>query len=165
MFSFFEMLSKDFSRFRQIKREQIEKIIVFANIIIKIYYNELYKFINFFKKSLIYFRLYYEYKISKFNNYKLYNQRVGSFKILKKIGKLVYRLKFLLIMIIYSIVSIVQLEFKYFILNSYKRRDNVNLFFVIKIDGSNEKTNTKVYEIEIFFEKKIFRDTLYYLIK
>ena len=66
------------------KRKQIENFIIFVNVIIKIYYNNIHKFINVFKKNIIYLRLHHKYKILKFNNYKLHNQRVDSFKVLKK---------------------------------------------------------------------------------
>ena len=89
------------------KRKQIENFIIFINVMIKMYYNNVHKFINVFKRNMIYLRLHYEYKISRFNNHKLHNQRIDLFKILKKIKKLTYRLKFSSIMRIYSIISIV----------------------------------------------------------
>ena len=51
------------------KRKQTEKTLTFINIIIKIYYDNFHKFINFFKKIITYFRLHYEYKILKLINY------------------------------------------------------------------------------------------------
>ena len=62
--------------------------------------------ISLFKESKTYLRLHYNYKISELVNYKLYNQRVESFKILKKMSKLAYRLKLLSLMKIYSIIFI-----------------------------------------------------------
>ena len=62
--------------------------------------------INLLKESKTYLRLYYNYKIFKLVNYKLYNQRIESFKILEKINKLAYRLKFLSLMKIYSVIFI-----------------------------------------------------------
>ena len=159
---FTELLSKNFNRLQQIKREQIKKALTFINIIIKTYYNESHKPINIFKKNLTYLRLHYEYKISKFINHKLHNQRVDLFKIFEKVEKLIYRLKLSFVIIIYSIVFIAQLEFKYVISNSYKKRVNIDLSFIIKKNGND--SNMKIYEIEIFFKKKI-RNKSYYLIK
>ena len=147
------------------KREQAKKALAFVNIIIKIYYDNSHKFINFFKRIIIYFRLHYKYKISGLSNYKLHNQRADPFKILEKIEKLAYRLKFSSIIIIHSIVLIVQLKFGHSTSNSYEKRGNVDSFSMIKADGNNEKADTKVYEIEILFEKKISRGTPHYLIK
>ena len=105
-----ELSKKDFNRLRQLKREQVEEFIVFINIIIKIYYDESYMLISLLKESKTYLRLYYDYKISELVNYKLYNQRVESFKILEKVSKLAYRLKLLSLMKIHSVIFIAQLK-------------------------------------------------------
>ena len=44
---FTKLLSKNFNRLKQMKRKQIKKTLTFINIIIKIYYNNFHKFINF----------------------------------------------------------------------------------------------------------------------
>ena len=41
----------------------------------------------------------------------------------------------------------------------------MNLLLIIKKDDINLNSNFKFYEIETFFEKKIFRDKTHYLIK
>ena len=55
----------------------------------------------------MYLRLYYEYKIPRIKNYKLYNQRVDLFKILEKIKRLIYRLDLSPLMKIYSIILVI----------------------------------------------------------
>ena len=62
--------------------------------------------INLLKESKTYLRLYHNYKIFKLVNYKLYNQRVKSFKILEKVSKLAYRLKLLSLIKIHSVIFI-----------------------------------------------------------
>ena len=105
-----ELSKKDFNRLRQLKREQVKEFIVFVNIMVKIYYDESYMLISLLKESKTYLRLHHDYKISKLVNYKLYNQRVKSFKILEKMGKLAYRLKLSSLMKIHSMIFIAQLK-------------------------------------------------------
>ena len=116
-----ELLSKDFNRLRQLKRKAIKDSIAFANIITKTYYNNSYKNLNVSRENSIYLRLYYEYKISKMKNYKLYNQRVDLFKILEKIKRLTYRLDLSSLIKIYPVILITQLELARSIPNLYKR--------------------------------------------
>ena len=68
----FDLSSKYFNRLRLLKREQIEKFLIFVNIIIKVYYDKLYKLLNFVKKSIIYLRLYQNYEILNIINHKLH---------------------------------------------------------------------------------------------
>lgn len=75
-----------------------------------------------------------------------------------------YLLKLLLVMRIYSIVSIAQLESGHTFLDSYKRRVNINSSLVIE-DGDDSDPESKPYEIETLLEKKIFRGKVYYLVK
>ena len=105
-----ELSKKDFNRLRQLKREQVEEFIAFVNIMIKIYYDESHMSISLLKESKTYLRLYHNYKIPELVNHKLYNQRVESFKILEKVGKLAYRLKLPSLMKIHPMIFIAQLE-------------------------------------------------------
>ncbi len=146
------------------KREQAEDVIVFANIIIKAYYNSFYKSLSLFKKSKIYLRLYYGYKILGLSNHKLYNQRVGSFKILEKVGKLAYRLKLPLLIRIHSIIFVAQLKPDFekdnFEENSYMR-DRV----IATPEVKEDKTIIDLFEIETLLKKQVSRDKVQYLVK
>ena len=101
-----KLLSKDFSCLRQLKREATKNSIVFANIIIKTYYDNSYKDLSVSRESSIYLRLHHEYKISRIKNYKLHNQRVDLFKILEKVERLIYRLDLSLLIKIYSVILV-----------------------------------------------------------
>ena len=135
----------------------MKNFIIFINIIIKIYYDSSHKFINIFKNNIMYLRLYYGYKILKFNNHKLHNQCVSPFEILKKVGKLIYRLEFPSIIKIYSIIFIAQLKSEYTFSTSYKRRSKSFILMIKKNNGIiNSNSNSKFYKIKTFFKKKIF---------
>ena len=88
------------------KREQVEDIIIFVNILIKTYYDKSYIVLRLTRDNITYLRLYHEYEISDLINRKLYYQRIDLFKILEKVRSLIYRLKLSSIMKIYFIVSI-----------------------------------------------------------
>ena len=55
------------------KRKQVKDFLTFANITIKIYYDNTYKIFYIIKRSIIHLRLYYKYKNFYFINYKFYN--------------------------------------------------------------------------------------------
>ena len=92
------------------KREQIENVIVFVNILIKAYYNKSHIVIKLTRDNITYLRLYHEYEISDLINRKLHHQKIDSFKILEKIKSLIYRLKLSLIIKIYFVVLMTQLK-------------------------------------------------------
>ena len=81
----------------------------FANIAIKLCYDRLYKSLYLNEGLLVYLRLYYGYKILGVY-YKYLNQRVGPFKVLEKVGKLVYYLELPPNMHIHPVVSVAQLK-------------------------------------------------------
>ena len=109
---------------------------IFVNIINKSRYNLHYKIINnvFNFKFIIYFCFYQSYIISNLFNKKLFNQRVKLFKILKIIDnfKQTYRLKFFLIIKIYSIIFIAQLKSTTLNLNLYNKFVNNNSSLIEK---------------------------------
>ena len=90
-----------------IKRKKINDVIIFVNAMSKIRYDNKHKVINL--RSLIYLRLHYDYFIFDIN-FKLFNQRVGFFKIFEKIENLVYELTLFEIIRIHSIILITQLK-------------------------------------------------------
>ena len=81
----------------------------FANIATKLRYDRIYKALRLNEGSLVFLRLYYGYRIPGVY-YKYSNQRVGPFKILEKVGKLVYRLELPSNMYIYPVISVAQIE-------------------------------------------------------
>ena len=88
------------------KRENVENVMIFANVFNKIKYDVVYETINIKIGDRVYLRLHQNYIISKLINYKLSHQRVGFFEILKRIEKLTFRLRLSFIMKIHSIISI-----------------------------------------------------------
>ena len=100
---------EDLNRLRLIKREEADDAIAFANAMAKTRYDSTHKALRIQEGSMVYLRLHHEYSIPGVNP-KLSNQRVGPFKVLKKIGNLAYRLELPAIMRIHPIISIAQLE-------------------------------------------------------
>ena len=88
------------------KREQIEDIIIFFNILIKTYYNKSHIALKLTRNNITFLRLHHEYEISNLINRKLHYQRIDSFKILEKVKSFAYYLKLSLIIKIYLIISI-----------------------------------------------------------
>ena len=62
-----------FNKLRLIKREKINNVMIFVNVVIKIKYNVKHLTFTLKKKYIyIYFKLYYKYSISKLSNRKLF---------------------------------------------------------------------------------------------
>lgn len=164
MLSLTEMPQEDFSRLRQMKREQAEDAIAFANVMAKAYYDSSHKPLNLPKGSKVYLRLHHGYKIPGLSNHKLHNQRVGPFKILEKVGKLAYRLELPPLMKIHPVVSVAQLE-----PGSGKdgseedpyMRDRITATPEVQEDG----TITDLFEIETLLGKQVSRGKVQYLVK
>ena len=111
---------------------------------------------------LIYLRLHQGYTIFDLFNKKLFNQRVGFFKILKTIdNNQTYRLQLFSIMRIHSMIFITQLKSITFDSNSYDKEIS-DPFLII-----NEYINIDVssYEIERLLNKRVIKNKSYYLIK
>ena len=104
------LLSEDWSRLRQIKREKAEETIAWANVVVKSNYDKQHTAIDLKKEFMIYLRLHKNYTVSELKNRKLANQRVKPFKILQKIKSLIYRLNLSLTMRIHSVMFIAQLK-------------------------------------------------------
>ena len=75
--------------------------------IVKTIYDNKHIRIDLKKSSYVYLRFYHDYIISDMINKKLFNQRVESFKILKKIENLTYHLKLSSVMKIHFIMFVV----------------------------------------------------------
>ena len=162
----FELLanlsSKNYNQFRQIKRENVEAIMIFAIAFSKARYDAVHKTIEIQIDDKIYFRLHQEYTILDLINHKLFNQKMKSFSILEKIDNLVFRFQLSSMMKIHSIIFIVQLKSIIKKSNSYDRVFN-SKSSSIKKKNSNSASH---YEIERLLKKRISRDEqVQYLIK
>ena len=149
------------------KREQVEDVITFINILIKAYCNKSHIVLNLTYNNITYLRLHHEYEISNLINRKLYYQKIDLFKILEKIKSLVYYLKLSSIIKIYLVISIIQL--KSISKNDfYNRIRNTNLSFV-KEKNENVDFNFafkyKFYEIEKLLKRRDIEKNIIYLIK
>ena len=142
---------KNYNCFRLIKREFVEKIITFVNVIKKLRYNVVYINIKLVVDDYVYLYLYNNYIIFNLINRKLNQQRINFFKILKKIDILVYRFELSSIIQIYSIISIAQLKStSVFKTNFYRRfRSNTKNSSFVQLKNNNDlKNSIKVYEIK-----------------
>ena len=161
------LLAKNYSRFRLIKRKSIEKTIIFVNVMRKLRYDATYINLKLTIDNYAYLYLYNNYTIPNLINKKLYQQRVNSFKILKKIDTLIYRLKLFSIMKIHSIISIAQLK--------STLTSNVDLYRCSRSEypsliqlknDNNSKNSIKFYKIERLLNRRIIViDRTSYLIK
>ena len=140
---------KNFARFRLIKRGKMKIIIIFVNIVNKIKYDQFYCLMKLQLKLTTYFRLHQKYIIFDLLNKNFFNQRIKSFKIIKKIETFIYKLKLSEIIKIHSIISIAQLKFATSNTNFYQRIFNNQLLSVIQ---KNEKNI--FYKIKTFFKKR-----------
>jgi hypothetical protein len=101
---------EDFSRLRQIKREEAEEAIAFANVNAKFHYDKRHRPLTLQVGDEAYLRLHRGYIIPGVTNRKLSHQRIGPFRILRKVGPLAYHLNLPPTMKIHPIVSVAQLE-------------------------------------------------------
>ena len=104
-----DLPAEDLNKLRLIKREEADDAIAFANAMAKTRYDSTHKALNLREGSMAYLRLHHGYSIPGVNP-KLSNQRVGPFKVLKKVGNLAYQLELPDIMRIHPVISIAQLE-------------------------------------------------------
>ena len=152
--------SKNYNRLRQLKRENVENVMIFVNAFNKIKYNVVHETINIKIDDKIYLRLHQDYIISKLINHKLSHQRIDSFIMLEKINKFAFHLQLLLIMKIHSMINVTQLELKLSKTNSYKRSMNFESSSVIEANFE-----TLFYALKQILNKCISRDQIYYLMK
>ena len=115
----------------------------------KIKYDQFYRLMKLQSKLMTYLRLNKKYTIFDLSNKKLFNQRVESFKIMKKIETFIYKLELSKIMKIYLIISIAQLKLATLNANFYQRIFNNQL---LSVTLKNEKN--AFYEIKTFFKKR-----------
>ena len=157
---FVDLSLKNYNRLRQLKRENAENVMIFANALNKIRYDAIHEAINIKVGDNVYLRLHQDYIISKLINHKLSHQRIDPFEVFEKIRKLAFRLRLSSIMKIYSIISVTQLKLKSSKTNSYNWLMNFKSSSVVE-------TNFEAffYILKQILDKRIFRDQVYYLIK
>ena len=157
------MLIEDWNVFRLKYQENVEKIIEWANIIIKFNYDRRHTSLNLKNKFKMYLRFHHDYIDSKIINKKLSQYRVDFFTILDKINNLVYRLKFSSMILIYFVIFVVQLKFLFVDVDFYQRSkfDEKNFSSIIM------KNNNSIfhYEIERLLDRRTSRDKIQYLVK
>ena len=166
----FENLStKNYFRFRQIKRKSIEKIMIFVNVIKKLRYDVKHIELKLVVKKYVYLYFYNDYIISSLTNRKLNQQRIKSFEILKKIEIFAYRFKLLSIMQIHSMIFIIQLKsMSTFDIDLYRRlRFDIDNSSSIQLKNDNDSKNSiKFYKIKKLLNRRIiFIDRISYLMK
>ena len=105
-----DLFKEIFNKLRLIKREKINNIMTFANVVIKVKYNIKHLIFIFKKKDEMHFKLYYNYFILSLSNRKFFQQKVDSFKMLTKVDSLTYKLQLSFIMRIHSMILIAQLK-------------------------------------------------------
>ena len=163
---FNDLSSKNYNRLKFIKREEIESIMTFVNVISKTRYDLHHKIINNVIEIdfMIYLRFHQNYIISNLFNKKLFNQRVKSFKMLKTIDKVkqIYRLKLFSIMKIHSVIFITQLKSATSDIDFYERIVDKNSSSIKK---ENFHSKTFHYEIKRLLNKRMSRNQSQYLVK
>ena len=102
-----DLSTKNYNQFRQIKRKNVEIVITFVVVFNKTRYNVVHKIVNIQIDNKIYFRLHQKYTILNLINYKLFNQKINSFQILKKINRFAFRLQLSLIIKIHLIIFVI----------------------------------------------------------
>ena len=100
----------DLTQARDLHCWQAQNSQLFALMWFKQQYNMKHKKLDLKKSDLIYLQLHHSYNLSGLQNPKLSNQRVDSFKIIKKIDFLTYYLELLCTMKIHSVVFITHLK-------------------------------------------------------
>ena len=153
-----ELPPEQYSRLRQLKRDQAEDSLAFSNAMAKAYYDQKHQPLDLASGSLAFLRLHDGYSIPGLENHKLHHQRIGPFKVLDKVGMRAYRLELPPIMRIHPVVSIAQLEpASGADSDPYGRVRNANPPPVV---GTNDE-----YLIEAVLGKRISRGKTQYLIK
>ena len=164
--------TEDYDRLRLVKRDQIEDVVVFVNVMHKLRYDKVYKNIKLIVESYVFLRLHVEYIILDQNNKKLNQQRMKLFKILEKIDHFVYRLKLSSVIKIHSVIFIAQLKSALSSIDdSYHRhhdRNSSSVEEVVSNDYDESRyESSKFYELKRLLEKRTFIDDIKieYLVK
>ena len=135
----------------------------------KLRYDFTHKNIKLIVNDYVFLRLHVDYIIFELLNKKFNQQRVDSFKILKKINILIYRLKLFFVMQVHFIIFITQLNLvSTFENNSYQRikSNAINSSFV-QIENDDDEFNIIFnYKIERLLNRRIIvTNRINYLMK
>ena len=139
----------DFERFRY-QRKTID-VISYVMIKIKIIYDSRHIFLLFKSNDKVYLRLHKKYILFNKFNAKLFNQRIDSFFVKRRIKRLIYELNLLFRSQIHFVIFVIQLKSTSSEKKFYRR---------FKFDFSNEIEIKKMFNIEFEknFEIKIIID-------
>jgi hypothetical protein len=105
-----DLPAEDYSRMRQIRREEAEEALAFANVSAKTYYDKKHQPLQLQPGTDVFLRLHKGYTIPGEPNRKLSIQRTGPFRIIRKVGRLAYELDLPPTMKIHPVVSVAHLE-------------------------------------------------------
>ena len=153
-----ELPPEQFSKLRQLKRDQAEDSLAFSNATAKAYYDKSHTSIDLKTGDLAFLRLHDGYSIPGLENHKLHHQRIGPFQILEKVGARAYRLRLPPIMKVHPVISIAQLEPAAAAgTDPYGRIRNTELPPVVNTQDE--------YLVEAVLDKRISRGKTQYLIK
>ncbi len=95
---------------RRLRREEASSAIAFANANAKYHYDQRHQSIDLDVDDYAFLRLHHRYRLPAEANSKLSNQRAGPFKVLRRVGRLAYKLDLPARWKIHSVISVTQLE-------------------------------------------------------
>ena len=160
------LFSENYSQLRQVKRENVEVAMTFANAFSKARYDEIHKTMKFKIDDKMYLRLHHDYTILDLFNHKLTKQRVEFFFIIEKIDNLVFKLQLFFVMKIHFVVSIAQLESITSSSNFYDRNVDKDSSSIQKEQFIALTEQVSLYEIERLLNRRIISiDRINYLVK
>ena len=144
-----DLPSENYSRLRQIKKNETVQIIAFNNVFVKNKHDKIYQKVII--KNFIYLKLHNEYKILGTESRKLSQQRCNPFRILEIFkNDLAFKLKLFNTMNIHFIISIAQIELVDSNEDSYRRKTALPSALIDEELNSESK-----YKIEHLIAKKI----------
>ena len=143
-----DLLAEDYDRLRKIKRDAVEDAIAFASVRTKARYDQKHTAITLAVGDYVYLTLYHGYRISGLNNRKLAEQRVGPFRIIRKVSNLAYEIDLPPTMRIHLVISIAQLE-------PAKHPDPYNRGHQEPPPVENESDDAPSFEVEKLLSKRV----------
>ena len=157
---------ENYNQLRQIKRENVETAMTFANVLSKVRYDAVHKTLKLKIDDKMYLRLHHDYIISDLFNHKLSEQRVELFPITEKIDNLAFRLQLFPVMKIHFVVSIAQLKPATSDSDFYDKTIDKNSSSVHEKQSIALIEQVSLYEIERLLNRRIiFTDRINYLVK
>ena len=135
-------------------RQKIVDAISYVDITLKIRYNSMHVFFLLKSKNKTFLKLYHKYFLFEKHNRKLFNQKINSFLVKRRVKRFAYEFKLSSRWCVHSIISITQLKSKLKDVNSYNR---LKLNYSEKIEMKNIFNTLwlKSYEIKKLINKWI----------